>query len=237
MTSWLGNQNGLLLITGPTGMGKTTTFNYVIDLINSEEKKKIITIEDPIEYTHLSKRSLVVQQEALTDVRSFESAPAACPSSGSRRNRNRRTERPGDTLYRLDGRRNRPPGNRNHAYSRCGTSCTTHRFSFSPTGNKRKSDLCWQTVCRRLSPSSCFLTRKRKKRNLCTEILVGTNGVRHNIRDNTIHKLYTELQAGRRHGMVTMDHSLLDLYKAGDITYDTAVTAARDPETIKKRSA
>ena len=61
--------------------------------------------------------------------------------------------------------------------------------------------------------------------------------MRHNIRENTIHKLYSELQAGRKFGMVTMDHALLELYQKGDITYDTALTAARDPQSLQARSA
>src|SRR5436190_15980869 len=66
--------NGLVLITGPTGAGKTTTLNYLVDLINSERRCKIVTIEDPIEFVHNNKRAIVVQQEVLTDVRSFNRA-------------------------------------------------------------------------------------------------------------------------------------------------------------------
>src|SRR6266404_7779782 len=66
--------NGLVLITGPTGSGKTTTLNYMVDLINSERRCKIVTIEDPIEFVHQNKRAIVVQQEVLTDVRSFNRA-------------------------------------------------------------------------------------------------------------------------------------------------------------------
>ena len=66
--------NGLVLITGPTGAGKTTTLNYLVDLINSERRCKIVTIEDPIEFVHQNKRAIVVQQEVLTDVRSFNRA-------------------------------------------------------------------------------------------------------------------------------------------------------------------
>jgi len=66
--------NGLVLITGPTGAGKTTTLNYLVDLINSERRCKIVTIEDPIEFVHENKRAIVVQQEVLTDVRSFNRA-------------------------------------------------------------------------------------------------------------------------------------------------------------------
>src|SRR5512135_632775 len=63
--------NGLVLITGPTGAGKTTTLNYMVDLINSERRCKIVTIEDPIEFVHENKRAIVVQQEVLTDTHSF----------------------------------------------------------------------------------------------------------------------------------------------------------------------
>src|SRR4051812_26800939 len=66
--------NGLVLITGPTGAGKTTTLNYMVDLINSERRCKIVTIEDPIEFVHENKRAIVVQQEVLSDVRSFNRA-------------------------------------------------------------------------------------------------------------------------------------------------------------------
>jgi hypothetical protein len=66
--------NGLVLITGPTGAGKTTTLNYLVDMINSERRCKIVTIEDPIEFVHENKRAIVVQQEVLSDVRSFNRA-------------------------------------------------------------------------------------------------------------------------------------------------------------------
>src|ERR1700747_1366894 len=66
--------HGLVLVTGPTGAGKTTTLNYMVDLINSERRCKIVTIEDPIEFVYQNKRAIVVQQELLTDVRSFNRA-------------------------------------------------------------------------------------------------------------------------------------------------------------------
>src|SRR5437763_88596 len=66
--------NGLFLITGPTGAGKTTTLNYMVDVINAERRCKIITIEDPIEYVHENKRAIIVQQEVLTDTHSFNRA-------------------------------------------------------------------------------------------------------------------------------------------------------------------
>jgi twitching motility protein PilT len=66
--------NGLFLITGPTGAGKTTTLNYLVNAINHERRCKVVTIEDPIEYVHHNQRAIVVQQEVLTDVHSFNRA-------------------------------------------------------------------------------------------------------------------------------------------------------------------
>ena len=67
-------RNGLLLMTGPTGTGKTTTLNFMIDLINHSRRAKIVTIEDPVEFVHDNLRSIIVQQEVGTDVRSFREA-------------------------------------------------------------------------------------------------------------------------------------------------------------------
>src|SRR4030095_12522033 len=66
--------NGLFLITRPTGAGKTTTLNYLVNAINQERRCKVVTIEDPIEYVHVNRRAIIVQQEVLTDVHSFNRA-------------------------------------------------------------------------------------------------------------------------------------------------------------------
>ena len=66
--------NGLILVTGATGNGKTTTLNYIVDLINRSRRAKIVTIEDPVEYVHQNQSSIVVQQEVYTDVPSFRQA-------------------------------------------------------------------------------------------------------------------------------------------------------------------
>ncbi|HLJ96477.1 MAG TPA: ATPase, T2SS/T4P/T4SS family, partial [Gemmataceae bacterium] len=66
--------DGLILVTGPTGMGKTTTLNYMVDLINRDRRAKIVTIEDPVEFVHEMHRSLVIQQEVYTDTPSFKEA-------------------------------------------------------------------------------------------------------------------------------------------------------------------
>src|SRR5271170_5703107 len=65
---------GLILVTGPTGTGKTTTLNYMVDLINRERRCKIVTIEDPVEYSHENRNSIIIQQEVYTDTPSFSQA-------------------------------------------------------------------------------------------------------------------------------------------------------------------
>ena len=66
---------------------------------------------------------------------------------------------------------------------------------------------------------------------------MGTQAVRNHIRENEGHQLLTEIQSGRKHGMISIDHSLLDLYQRAEITYETALSMARDPESIRKRAS
>ncbi|MFH1746677.1 MAG: PilT/PilU family type 4a pilus ATPase [Planctomycetota bacterium] len=228
--------NGLVLFTGPTGVGKTTTFHYIVDLINRESRKKIITIEDPIEHTHVSRRSLVIQQEVLTDVRSFHSAlihglrqDPDVIGIGEMRDR--------DTIYTA-----LLAAETGHlVIATLHTPDTVQSIqriiSAFPADQQTEVRLMLANTLQVVISQQLFATAPGKSRVLCCEVLIGTHGVRHNIRDNTIHKLYSEIQAGRKYGMITMDHALLDLYQQGEITYDTALSAARDPDTIRARSA
>jgi len=225
--------NGLFIITGPTGVGKTTTFHYVINLINTESRKKIITIEDPIEYTHASKRGLVIQQELLTDVRSFSQAlihvlrqDPDVIAIGEMRDR--------ETIYTA-----LMAAETGHLviatlHTPDAVQSIQRVVSAFPEGQQIEVRLMLANTIQGVIAQQLLPDAQGNQRTLCCEVLIGTNAVRHNIRDNTVHKLYTELQAGRKYGMMTMDHALLELYHRGEITYDTALSAARDPAVIKK---
>ena len=225
--------NGLFLITGPTGTGKTTTLHYVIDLINTESRKKIITIEDPVEYIHFSKRGLVIQQEVLTDVASFAQAlPHVLRQDpdviaiGEMRDR--------ETIYTA-----LMAAETGHLviatlHTPDAVQSIQRIVSAFPEGLQIEVRLMLANTIQAVVSQTLLPDPQGKRRKLCCEVLVGTLGVRHNIRENTIQKLYSELQAGRKHGMTTMDQTLLELYQKGEISYDTALTAARDPATIKK---
>jgi twitching motility protein PilT len=228
--------NGLVLITGPTGVGKTTTFHYMIDRINAEFSKKIVTIEDPIEYTHRSKRAIVVQQEMFTDFHGFRQALVHMLRQdpdvigvGEMRDP--------DTMY--TALMAAETGHLVIATLHTPDSVlAVHRLvSAFPEGQQSEvrymlSNTLQGVIAQQLLPGAT-----NGQRVLCCEILMGTLGVRHNIRENTIHKLYSEIQAGRKFNMITMDHALLNLYQHGEITYETALRMARDPEAIKRRSA
>ncbi|MCG8405962.1 MAG: PilT/PilU family type 4a pilus ATPase [Phycisphaerales bacterium] len=228
--------NGLIILTGPTGVGKTTTFHYMIDRINSENRAKIVTIEDPVEYTHPCKRAVVVQQEVLTDVKSFHHAlmhvlrqDPDVIGIGEMRER--------ETMYTA-----LTASETGHLviatlHTPDAVQAVQRIVSAFPEGQQNEVRYMLANTIQAVIAQQLLPAAGGGRRILCCEVLVGTQGIRHNIRENSIHKVYSELQSGRKHGMVTMDHALLDLYQKGEITYDMAVTMARDPNTIKQRVA
>ncbi len=223
--------SGLVLVTGPTGMGKTTTLNYMLDLINSERRCKIVTIEDPIEYLHRCKKAIVVQQEVGTDVHSFARALV-------------HVLRQDPDVICVGEMRNL------ETISTALTAAETGHLVFAtlhtpnalqtverivdvfPAGQQNQviTQLanCLQGVVAQL-----LLTRADKKgRVLATEVLVANTAVRSVIRENDLSKLQSVIQTGRRSGMHSMDDSLRRLYEAASISYDAAVSHARDPRMI-----
>ncbi len=228
--------NGLIILTGPTGVGKTTTFHYMIDRINSESRVKIVTIEDPVEYTHVCKRAIVVQQELLTDAKSFRDAlihvlrqdpDVICIGEMRERETMYTALTAAETGHLVIATLHTPDA----------IQAVQRIVSAFPEGQQSEirymlANTIQAVIAQQLLPSSTG-----GQRVLCCEVLVGTHSIRHSIRENAIHKIYSDLQAGRKYGMVTMDHALLELYQKGEIAYDTALTMARDPNTIKERVA
>ncbi len=228
--------NGLIILTGPTGVGKTTTFHYMIDRINSESRVKIVTIEDPVEYTHSCKRAIVVQQEVLTDVKSFQQAlihvlrqDPDVIGIGEMRER--------ETMYTA-----LTAAETGHLviatlHTPDAIQAVQRIVSAFPEGQQSEIRYMLANAIQAVIAQQLLPAASGGQRVLCCEVLIGTPSIRHNIRENSVHKVYSDLQAGRKFGMITMDHALLDLYQRGDIAYDTAVTMARDANTIKERVA
>jgi twitching motility protein PilT len=227
--------NGLVILTGPTGVGKTTTLHYMLDLINAERSSKIITIEDPIEYVHSFKRSIIVQQEVLVDVQDF---------AGALRHVLRQDPdviavgemRDAETIYTA-----LTAAETGHLviatlHTPGAPEVVQRIVSAFPEGRQNEIRIMLAGTLQAVISQQLLPRASDKGRVLCCEILVGTHAVRHHIRSGDEPQLYSEIQSGRKSGMVTADQSLLDLYQAGEISYDTMLTHARHADQVKKRT-
>lgn len=227
--------NGLFLITGPTGAGKTTTLNYLVDLINSERRCKIITIEDPVEYVHHNKRAIVVQQEVLTDTQSFNRAlvhglrqdPDVIVVGEVRDHEAIATAlKAAETGHLVLATLHSPS-----------VALALERIIGVFDGSAQRqiilqlANALQGVIAQELLPAA-----DRSRRVLAYELLVVNSAVRNMIRENNLHQLENSIQTGGRDGMVLMDSCLHDLYAKCAISYDTALSRARNPERIARRA-
>jgi len=227
--------NGLVLITGPTGMGKTTTMNYLINTINSERRCKIITIEDPVEFVHENRRSIVVQQEVMTDTPSFRKAlvhvlrqDPDVVAVGEMRD----LETIETALTAAE------TGHLVLATLHTPDAVQTAQRIFSVFPAEQQNAIIVQLanslqaiISQRLLPRA-----DGHGRVLAMEICIATPAVRKHIREHETHLIHSEIQTGRKHGMQTMDNALLELYQRADITYDVCLSNARDQEFMRARA-
>lgn len=228
--------HGLVLITGPTGAGKTTTLNYLVNLINQERRCKIVTIEDPIEYVHQNNRAIIVQQEVLTDTHSFNRALIHVLRQDP------------DVIVVGEMRDHEAIAT---ALSAAETGHLVLATLHSPTvvhaverilgvfeGNAQRQIILQLAtalqgvICQDLVPSA-----DRTRRVLAFELLVTNSAARALIRENNLHQLANVIQTGGKDGMMLMDNCLYDLYCRCAITYATAMSRAKDPDRIARRTS
>lgn len=226
--------NGLILIVGPTGAGKTTTLNYLVDLINSERRCKILMIEDPIEFMHENRRAIIVQQEVLTDVRSFNRAlihalrqdPDVMVVGEIRDHEAIATALTAAETGHLVLATMHSPGV-SHALERI---IGVFEGAAQRQVMLQLANTLVGIIAQELLPSA-----DRLRRVLAYELLLSNHAIRTVIRQNELHHLYNVMQTSVRDGMVLMDNSLHDLYTRAKISYDTAVGRARHPERFQLR--
>jgi twitching motility protein PilT len=227
--------NGLMLITGPTGAGKTTTLNYMVDLINSERRCKIVTIEDPIEHIHRNKKAIIVQQEVLTDTHSFNRALIHVLRQdpdvivvGEMRDHEAISAAltAAETGHLVLATLHSPSVS--HAFERITGvfEGAAQRQIVMQLANSLQG-----IIAQELLPSA-----DRSRRVLAYELLVANSAIRNLIRENNKHMLETVIQTGGKEGMILMDACLYDLYCRCLISYDTALSRARNPDRIIKRT-
>jgi twitching motility protein PilT len=227
--------NGLILVTGATGNGKTTTLNYLVDLINRSRRAKIVTIEDPVEYVHHNQSSIVVQQEVFTDVPSFRQALTHVLRQdpdvvviGEMRD----LETVATALTAAE------TGHLVLATLHTPDAVQTIQRIFSVFPHEQQNNIMFQlantlqaVLAQRLLPRA-----DGKGLVLACEVCMATPAVRKRIREGEPHLLFSEMQMGRKHQMQTLDGSLLELYQRGEISYDSAISNAREPDSIRQRS-
>jgi twitching motility protein PilT len=225
---------GLVLVTGPTGSGKSTTLAAMIDKINSERHSHIVTIEDPIEYLHSHKRCLVNQRELGADTKGFPNAL-------------RSVLRQDPDVVLIGEMRDLETIECALRVAETGhlTFATLHTNSASQTINRiidvfppnQQSQVRAQlsltlqgVLCQTLLPKAGGTGRV-----MAMEILVPNSAIRNLIREDKIHQIYSMMQTGQaQHGMQTFNQALATLYFRRKVTLQTAISVSQHPEELQE---
>ena len=219
--------NGLLLVTGPTGTGKSTTMASMIDVINSEREEIIICIEDPIEYMHENKKSIIKQREVFADTHSFPEALK------------RALRQDPDVIVVGEMRDLETIGTALTAAETGHLVLATLHTPDAPQTVQRIIDVFppYQQKQVRIQladalqgvMSQILLPRASGKgRVLATEVMIATPGIRNLIREGEIAQIPSLIQMGAQYGMYTMDKNLKELYRRGAITREIAVSKVKN---------
>ena len=222
---------GLILVTGPTGSGKSTTMAAMINLINEEQSCNIITLEDPIEYLHRHKKSLINQREISADTRSFANGLRAALREdpdvilvGEMRDMDTisiavRAAETGHlvlaTLHTSDA------------------SQTIDRIiDVFPPYQQQQIRTQLSLTLQGIISQQLLPRRSGTGRAVAVEILVATPAVRNLVREGKSHQLLTVIQTGAKTGMQSMDAALRDLCRAGIVADEEALMRASDPDNF-----
>jgi twitching motility protein PilT len=223
---------GLVLVTGPTGSGKSTSLAAMIDKINAERHEHIVTIEDPIEYLHSHKKCVVNQRELHSDTHSFVNAL-------------RSALREDPDVVLIGEMRDLETIEAALRIAETGhlTFATLHTNSAAQTINRiidvfpahQQSQIRAQLslilegiMCQALLPH-----KSGKGRVLCQEVLVPNPAVRNLVREDKVHQIYSMMQTGQaKYGMQTFNQGLASLYFQDKISLETAMSRSSLPEEL-----
>jgi twitching motility protein PilT len=228
LSSLARREKGLILVTGPTGMGKSTTMAAMIDQINSEESGHIITIEDPIEFVHQHKKCIVSQREVGAHTKSFANALRSALREdpdvilvGEMRDLETtelaiRAAETGHLVF--------------SSLHTIGAAETVNRIiDMYPPESKDQIRIQFAEAILAVISQVLIPTQDGSGRVVATEIMVGVPAVNHNIRKGDTHLIPNIIQTGSRYGMHSMDQSLKSLVKQGKITKEQALRYVISP--------
>ncbi|HEU4994318.1 MAG TPA: type IV pilus twitching motility protein PilT [Gemmatimonadaceae bacterium] len=224
---------GLILVTGPTGSGKSTTLAAMLDRINKTIKGHIITIEDPIEFIHKHQACIVNQREVGSDTKSFGAALKYALRQDPDvvligEMRDHETIAAGLTIAETG----------HLAFATLHTNSAAEAINRiidvfpSHQQSQVRAQLAFSLegiITQTLLPKA-----KGRGRSMAAEILVCTPAIRALIRDDKIHQIYSMMQSGKKHGMQTMNDSLYQLYMAREVAWEECARASHDPVELAR---
>jgi twitching motility protein PilT len=227
----LEHNQGMIIISGPTGHGKSTTLAAMIDILSATRHGHIITIEDPIEYIFEHKKSIVTQREVGSDTPSFSSALRA-------------SLREDPDIVLLGEMRDQETMEVALQIAETGhlVLTTLHTNSAAQTANRivdvfpphqqdqvriQLSEVLLGVIAQRLLP------KIQGGRVLASEVMIVNSAVRSLVREGKTHQLPNLIQTSAAEGMVSLDHSLADLVSRGEITLETALSWSIDPKALR----
>ena len=232
MASFATLPRGLVLVTGPTGSGKSTSLAAIIDKINKERAVHIITVEDPIEYLHRHKQALINQREVYSDTTSFASAL-------------KYALREDPDVVLVGEMRDLETVESALSISETGhlAFATLHTNSAAesinriidsfPTNQQEQIRISLSFSLQAIV-SQTLIPKKGGGRAVALEILVVTPAIRALIRDDKIHQIYSMIQSGQKYGMKTMNQSLAELYLTGKIALNDAMNYSHNPQELSE---
>jgi twitching motility protein PilT len=223
---------GLVLCTGPTGSGKSTSLASMTDKVNTERREHVMTVEDPIEFVHESKRCLVNQREVLADTKGFSHAL-------------RHVLRQDPDIVLIGEMRDLETIETSLVVAETGhlVFSTLHTNSAVQTINRvidvfppyqQPQVRAQLSVVLQAVISQQLLPRlDGKGRVLACEVMIPNAAIRNLIREQKVHQIYSQMQVGQaKHGMQTMSQSLLDLYQRRLISFEEAMGHATEPDEL-----
>ena len=227
------SHKGLVLVTGPTGSGKSTTLASLVDYINRTRACHIVTIEDPIEYLHRHKLSLVNQREVGNDTQSFSSALRAVLRQdpdvilvGEMRDLETiatavTAAETGHLVFST-------------LHTNDATQSVDRMIDVFPTHQQQQIRVQLAAVLQGILSQQLFPRADQKGRVAAIEVMLATPAVRSLIREGKTHQLPTVIQTNAKLGMITMDKAIMDLVQKGLISYEVAQEKMQSPDSFKR---